>query len=94
MKIFLPLFFVLFCFASYAQDIKKEKKTQPEFQYCCVKKDYCGEKARRCPNDQMPLIKQNAYYCTKCYKSKKSPGTCGRCDVVLVKMENKQEIIK
>jgi len=42
----------------------------------------------------MPLIKQNAYYCTKCYKSKKSPGTCGRCDVVLVKMENKQEIIK
>ena len=89
MKTLLFSIFFLTCGMAYSQDVKKEEPTQTKIQYCCVKNDYCGEKAKKCPNDQMPLIKTGLYYCSKCHNSKKKPGTCGRCDVILVKMEKK-----
>lgn len=89
MKTLLFSIFFFSCGIAYSQDVKKEEHMQPTVQYCCVKMDYCGEKAKKCPNDQMPLIKDGLYYCPKCHKSKKKPGSCGRCDVALVKMEKK-----
>ena len=70
----------------YSQESKQQKA---HTQYCCVNKDYCGEKVKRCPNDKMPMIKNGFYYCPQCHKSKKKPGECGRCDVPLIKMEIK-----
>jgi len=85
--IFLLFLFSLLTLPYYSQDVKIQEDAVKHSEYCCVKKDYCGEKAKKCPNDNMPLIKSGKYYCTKCYISKKKPGECGRCDVVLVKME-------
>lgn len=94
MKANFVFFLCFFSFSlAYSQDVKKEKHTKEHIdlnlQYCCVKKDYCGEKAKKCPNDQMPLIKNGMYYCPKCYNKSKKPGMCGKCDVALVKMEKK-----
>lgn len=88
------VFIFILCFFSfslaYSQDVKKEHEhTQLDAGYCCVKKDYCGEKAKKCPNDNMPLIKTGLYYCPKCYHKSKKPGMCGKCDIALVKMEKK-----
>jgi len=85
------IFFVLFFSITnltFSQNANKEDHAVKHTEYCCVKKDYCGEKAKKCPNDKMPLIKNGFYYCSKCYKSKKKPGECGKCDVPLIKMEN------
>ena len=70
----------------YSQQANKHNS---QTQYCCVNKDYCGAKVKRCPNDNLPMIKNGFYYCTECHKSKKKPGECGRCDVPLIKMEVK-----
>lgn len=88
------IFVLMLCFFSfslaYSQDVKKVDEHQDlGSQYCCVKKDYCGEKAKKCPNDNMPLIKNGMYYCPKCYHDGKKPGMCGKCDIALVKMEKK-----
>ena len=73
---------------TFSQNDNKEDHTVKHSEYCCVKKDYCGEKAKKCPNDNMPLIKNGFYYCPQCHKSKKKPGECGKCDIPLIKMEN------
>ena len=86
MKAVFIILFSLFSLTYYSQEVKIEKHSEHS-DYCCAKNDYCGEKAKKCPNDNMPLIKRGKYYCTNCHKSKKKPGECGRCDVVLVKME-------
>ena len=67
-----------------------EKGHKKKVEYCCVKKDYCGPKARKCPNDNMPLIKSNTYYCPECFHKSKKPGYCGgKCNINLIKMEEK-----
>lgn len=74
----------------FGQEIKKDQHSdQKEAAYCCVKNDYCGEKAKKCPKCEQPLIKEGLFYCTKCSHSSKKPGTCGKCDIALVKMEKK-----
>ncbi|MBI2968795.1 MAG: hypothetical protein HYY40_13425 [Bacteroidetes bacterium] len=85
--LFSGLFF--FTAVTFGQDVKKDDHQQQNPQYCCVKKDYCGEKAKKCPNDSQPLIKDGMYYCPQCYHKGKKPGMCGKCDVALVKMEKK-----
>src|SRR3972149_4123215 len=90
------LIFFLFCFASlsfcYGQE-KKEEHSQLSQAYCCIKKDYCGEKGKKCPKCDQVLIREGLFYCPKCTMSRKKPGTCGRCDMVLVKMERKRELL-
>ena len=90
------LIFFLFCFASlsfcYGQE-KKEEHSQLSQAYCCIKNDYCGEKGKKCPKCDQVLIREGLFYCPKCTMSRKKPGTCGRCDMVLVKMERKSELL-
>lgn len=89
-QIFSLVIGVFLCGICFGQEHKEHKKHKEDASYCCVKKDYCGEKAKKCPKCAKPLIKIGLYYCNKCSHSSKKPGTCGKCDITLIKMEGKK----